>query len=65
MNRAVLIPMIENEMKKKLRQYGSRTCVVRMCRAGPVNRIDEVFAMEQTQHRGMEISMDHPAAPKP
>lgn len=64
MNRTILIPMIEKEMKKKT----SAAWIEEMRNAdvpgGPVNRMDEVFAMEQTQHRKMEISMDHPAAPK-
>ncbi|MCM2343368.1 MAG: CoA transferase [Alphaproteobacteria bacterium] len=33
--------------------------------AGPVNRMDQVFAMEQIQARGMEIEMNHPTSPLP
>ncbi|QQG36113.1 MAG: CoA transferase [Micavibrio aeruginosavorus] len=32
---------------------------------GPVNRMDQVFAMEQIQARGMEIEMNHPTSPAP
>jgi crotonobetainyl-CoA:carnitine CoA-transferase CaiB-like acyl-CoA transferase len=64
MNRAVLIPMIENEMKKKTSAVWIEEMRGADVPGGPVNRMDEVFAMEQTRHRGMEISMDHPAAPK-
>lgn len=32
---------------------------------GPVQRMDQVFTMEQIQARGMQIAMDHPLSPKP
>jgi len=32
---------------------------------GPVNRIDQVFAMEQIQARGMDVTMDHPLSAEP
>ena len=59
LNRDTLIPMIEEALKSET----SATWVEKMRAAdipgGPVNRIDEVFAMPQVQHREMEISMNH------
>lgn len=63
-NREILIPMIESAVKTK----NSAEWIEKLREAdvpgGPVNRMDEVFAMDQVQHRGMEISMEHTAAPK-
>ncbi|HQX27416.1 MAG TPA: CaiB/BaiF CoA-transferase family protein [Alphaproteobacteria bacterium] len=64
MNRTILIPMIEKEMKKKTSAAWIEEMRGADVPAGPVNRMDEVFAVEQTKHRGMEISMDHVATPK-
>jgi crotonobetainyl-CoA:carnitine CoA-transferase CaiB-like acyl-CoA transferase len=62
LNRATLIPMIENVMKQKT----SAEWVEKMRDAdipgGPVNKMDEVFAMDQVQHREMEIKMNHAQA---
>jgi crotonobetainyl-CoA:carnitine CoA-transferase CaiB-like acyl-CoA transferase len=63
-NRKILVPMIEAEMKKKNSAVWIEDMRGADVPAGPVNRIDEVFAMDQIQHRGMEISMDHEAAPE-
>ncbi len=64
-NREVLIPLIENIM-----QGGTVEEWVSIFRdidipAGPVNSIDQAFAMEQVQSRGMEIEMEHSAAAAP
>ena len=59
LNRNTLVPMIEEALKSET----SAAWVEKMHAAdipgGPVNRIDEVFAMPQVQHREMEISMEH------
>ncbi|MCB1591040.1 MAG: CoA transferase [Alphaproteobacteria bacterium] len=58
-NRETLVPMIEEALKSQT----SATWVEKMRAAdipgGPVNKVDEVFAMPQVQHREMEISIEH------
>lgn len=64
-NRDTLIPLIENEMVRK----NSADWVTQLQEAdipgGPVNRMDEVFAMEQIRHREMEITLPHAVSPAP
>lgn len=31
--------------------------------AGPINTVDEVFAMPQTQHLGLQLAVEHPTVP--
>lgn len=63
-NRQILIPMIESAIKTKTSAEWVQKLREAYVPGGPVNRMDEVFAMDQVQHRDMEISMDHAAAPK-
>jgi crotonobetainyl-CoA:carnitine CoA-transferase CaiB-like acyl-CoA transferase len=63
-NRKILIPLIEEAMKTKT----SAEWVEKMRDAdipgGPVNTMEDVFAMDQVQHREMEIAMEHATTPK-
>ncbi len=59
LNREILIPMIEDAMSKKSSAEWIEKLRGADIPGGPVNRMDEVFAMEQIQHRAMEIPMTH------
>lgn len=64
-HREILVPLIADLLLKKTTAAwveGMRAIDVP---AGPVNSIDEVFAMEQVQARGMEITMSHPLSVAP
>ncbi len=64
-HRDVLIPLLSDIMiQKNVAEW------VEMFRdidipAGPVNSIDQVFAIDQVQARGMEIELPHRLAPEP
>ena len=64
-NRDILVPMICAIMKTKTTDAWMKATIDADIPAGPVNSMDKVFAMEQTQARGMEIRMNHPLAPAP
>jgi crotonobetainyl-CoA:carnitine CoA-transferase CaiB-like acyl-CoA transferase len=64
-NRAVLLPLLEKEMMKKTVAAWMDIFRAIDIPAAPVNAIDQVFAIDQIQHRGMEITMPHPSAPAP
>lgn len=64
-NRKILIPMIEKKMKEKTAARWIEELRARDIPGGPVNRIDQVFALEQTQARRMEVSMEHELADAP
>lgn len=64
-HRDILVPMIESAMKTR-----SVESWVSLCRdidvpAGPVNKMDQVFAMAQVDARAMNIEMNHPLSPTP
>jgi crotonobetainyl-CoA:carnitine CoA-transferase CaiB-like acyl-CoA transferase len=61
-NRAILIPLIEKIMKAKPKAHWLKSMADQDIPGGPVNAIDEVFAMDQVRHREMQISMNHPPA---
>jgi crotonobetainyl-CoA:carnitine CoA-transferase CaiB-like acyl-CoA transferase len=64
-NRAELVPMIEAVVKTQPTAYwveNMRDCDVP---AGPVNTMDQVFAMEQVAARGMKVPLAHPLSPEP
>jgi crotonobetainyl-CoA:carnitine CoA-transferase CaiB-like acyl-CoA transferase len=64
-HRETLIPLIADLLSKKTTAEwvdGLRTIDVP---AGPVNSINDVFAMEQVQEREMEITMPHPLSAAP
>ncbi len=65
LNRAVLIPMIEEAMKQETGSHWIEKMRESDIPGGPVNKMDEVFATPQIRHREMEISMDHAASPTP
>lgn len=64
-NRAVLIPLIAARMKTQTVAHWVRALREVDVPVGPVNHMDQVFAMEQIQARGMEIDMQHPLAAQP
>jgi crotonobetainyl-CoA:carnitine CoA-transferase CaiB-like acyl-CoA transferase len=64
-NRDIIIPLIADEMKKQPVARWLAALKKIDVPSGPVNRIDQVFAMEQIRARGMDIAMDHPLSAKP
>ncbi len=64
-NRETLVPMIADIMKTKTSAVWVDGFLDIDVPAGAVNSIDQVFAMEQVQHRGMEITMPHPLTSAP
>ncbi len=64
-NREALVAMIAAKMKTQPVSYWIKAMQDIDVPAGPVNNLDQVFAMEQVQARGMEIEMNHPSSPQP
>ena len=64
-HRDILIPMIEIAMGAKPSIHWIEEMQKRDIPGGPVNKLDQVFAMEQVQAREMEISMKHALNAKP
>ncbi len=64
-NRDILVPMIENIIRTKPSSAWIQSMREKDIPGGPVNAMDDVFAMDQIQHRQMEISMVHARAPTP
>lgn len=62
-NRDVLVPMISSVLLEKTVADWVDIFQKIDVPAAPVNSIDKVFAIDQIQHRGMEIKMPHPIAP--
>jgi crotonobetainyl-CoA:carnitine CoA-transferase CaiB-like acyl-CoA transferase len=64
-NRDVLVPLIQDILKKK--PVAGWIALFREIDipAAPVNSIDQVFAIPQIQSRGMEVEMAHPASSAP
>jgi crotonobetainyl-CoA:carnitine CoA-transferase CaiB-like acyl-CoA transferase len=65
LNRERLIPMIEDIIKQQNAAYWIEKMREADIPGGPVNKMDEVFATPQVQHRKMEIEMKHSLAPQP
>lgn len=64
-NREILIPLIQDILKAKtVAQWVEEFRAIDIPCA-PVNSIDQVFAIDQIQARGMEIEMPHPQSPAP
>ena len=61
-NRAEVSKIVANVMSKKPTAYWIDGLEKNKISCGPINKIDQVFADEQVQARGMEIEMPHPAA---
>ncbi len=64
-NRDVLIPLIAREMKEKSVAHWLATLRAIGVPVGPVNRIDQVFAMDQIQARDMKVEINHPLVTNP
>jgi crotonobetainyl-CoA:carnitine CoA-transferase CaiB-like acyl-CoA transferase len=64
-NRETLVPLISGVLVNQPTDHWIRTLKALNVPAGPVNRMDQVFAMEQAQAREMEIALPHPLAPDP
>jgi crotonobetainyl-CoA:carnitine CoA-transferase CaiB-like acyl-CoA transferase len=64
-NRGILVPMIAEEVKSKSTAWWIKGMRDYDIPGGPVNKMDDVFTMPQTQHRKMEITMHHPASEMP
>lgn len=64
-NRDVLVPLIADTLNTKT--VGEWVPAFRDIDvpAAPVNAIDQAFAIDQAQARGMEITMNHPLSPAP
>lgn len=60
-NRAELLPIIENAMAEKPTEFWLEQLVANNVSCGPINTLDQVFANEHVQARGMRIEMEHPA----
>jgi crotonobetainyl-CoA:carnitine CoA-transferase CaiB-like acyl-CoA transferase len=63
-NRETLVPMIAAIIRGRAMEYWLGNFTKIDVPSGPVNTMDKVFAMEQVQHRGMEITMPHAYAPE-
>ena len=61
-NRAEVSKIVADVMSKKPSAYWIDGLEKNKISCGPINKIDQVFADEQVQARGMEIAMPHPAA---
>ncbi len=61
-NRSEVSKIVADVMSKKPSAYWIDGLEKNKISCGPINKIDQVFADEQVQARGMEISMPHPAA---
>ncbi len=64
-HRDILVPLIAERMKEHSIEHWVKTLQAIDVPVGPVNHMDQVFAMEQVQARGMEIEMTHPLTPNP
>jgi crotonobetainyl-CoA:carnitine CoA-transferase CaiB-like acyl-CoA transferase len=62
LNRDALAGILSDVMRQKPSSYWLEGLEAHKITAGPINSIDQVFADEQVQARGMQIEMDHPAA---
>jgi crotonobetainyl-CoA:carnitine CoA-transferase CaiB-like acyl-CoA transferase len=61
-NRAILVPLIEARLAVRPSRHWLAALAQENVPAGPVNDIAQVFADPQVRHRGMAVSMPHPAA---
>jgi crotonobetainyl-CoA:carnitine CoA-transferase CaiB-like acyl-CoA transferase len=64
LNRGTLIPLLREAIARKPLQFWLDELEKASVPAGPVNRIDQVFADPQVQHRRMVCEMAHPATDK-
>ncbi|MFT4938926.1 MAG: crotonobetainyl-CoA:carnitine CoA-transferase CaiB-like acyl-CoA transferase [Paraglaciecola sp.] len=59
-NRLTLIPLMEAKLLQQPLAYWLEHLSAVHVPCGPINDISQVFADTQVQHRGMQISMEHP-----
>jgi crotonobetainyl-CoA:carnitine CoA-transferase CaiB-like acyl-CoA transferase len=64
-NRADLIPLLEQAMRGRRRQQLSDALEAAGIPAGPINAVDAVFADPQVVHRGLRIDGDSPGLASP
>lgn len=64
-NRDTLIPLIKDILAGKSAAHWIELFAGADIPTGPVNTMDQTFAMEQVQVRGMEIAMNHPDTNQP
>ncbi|MFK7839594.1 MAG: CaiB/BaiF CoA transferase family protein [Bdellovibrionales bacterium] len=64
-NRDALVPMIQDALKDHSVSYWIESFEAINVPCGPVNRMDQVFEMEQIYARDMQIEMAHPYAQDP
>lgn len=64
LNRNSLVPMIADLLKQKSSAHWVDALRAEDIPVGPVNRMDEVFGMDQVQARNMEIAINHPFSPQ-
>ena len=63
-NRAVIIPIVEQIMKTKTRAEWMEALEKAGIANGPINSLDQVFEEKQVRARGMKIELPHPLAGK-
>lgn len=63
LNRAALVPLIAARMKEKDTAHWVAAYRDLDVPVSPVNRMDQVFAMDQIKARRMEIALPHPLSP--
>ena len=61
-NRAILVPLLAAEMKRRSRQDWLSALEAAKVPCGPINDLADVFADPQVQARGMTVEMAHPLA---
>ena len=59
-NRAALIPLLRQTTVMKTTAEWIAALEAQAVPCGPINRLPEVFADPQVQHRGMKIELEHP-----
>jgi crotonobetainyl-CoA:carnitine CoA-transferase CaiB-like acyl-CoA transferase len=60
-NRAELLPTLEKAIEAKTSEFWLQQLEANNVSCGPINNLDQVFANEHVQARGMRVEMDHPA----
>jgi crotonobetainyl-CoA:carnitine CoA-transferase CaiB-like acyl-CoA transferase len=60
-NRAELLPTLEKAIAAKTSEFWLEQLEANNVSCGPINNLDQVFANEHVQARGMRVEMDHPA----
>ncbi|MBK6631006.1 MAG: CoA transferase [Betaproteobacteria bacterium] len=63
-HRELLIPLLEQAMRQRSTHAWVAALEAAGVPCGPINRLGEVFADPQVQHRGMRFDLPHPSAGK-